>query len=51
VPRFYRGRLIGFVQRDDVTGLMARLSGLDRMADRLDARGDAPKERVAGRPS
>lgn len=50
VPRFYRGRLIGFVQRDDVTGLMARLSGLDRMADRLDAPGDAPKERAAGRP-
>ena len=41
VPRFYRGRLIGFVQREDVTGLIARLSGLDRMADRLEARGDA----------
>ncbi|HEY0130503.1 MAG TPA: hypothetical protein VGB57_03790 [Allosphingosinicella sp.] len=38
VPRYYRGRLIGFVQREDLRGLMARLSRLDRMAERLEAR-------------
>lgn len=35
VPRFYRGRLIGFVQREDLSGLMARLARLDALADRL----------------
>ena len=35
VPRFYRGRLIGFVQREDLRGAMARLRRLDRLADRL----------------
>lgn len=33
VPRFYRGRLIGFVQRDDVAGMMRTLRHLDRMAN------------------
>jgi hypothetical protein len=37
VPRFYRGRLIGFVQREDLRGAMARLRRLDRLADRLGA--------------
>ncbi|MDQ3140505.1 MAG: helix-turn-helix domain-containing protein [Pseudomonadota bacterium] len=39
VPRFYRGRLIGFVQRDDTRGLMAHIGRLDRIADRLEERG------------
>lgn len=34
VPRFYRGRLIGFVERDDVRGAMRTLGQLDRMIDR-----------------
>lgn len=38
VPRFYRGRLIGFVQRDDSAGLLATLKRLDRMADRVGPR-------------
>jgi len=33
VPRFYRGRLLGYVLRDDLTGLVAALSRLDRLAD------------------
>jgi hypothetical protein len=39
VPRFYRGRLIGFVQREDTAGAMRLLRHLDRLADRLEARG------------
>ena len=35
VPRHYRGRLIGFVQREDVSGAMRLLGRLDRIADRL----------------
>jgi hypothetical protein len=38
VPRTYRGRLIGFVQREDHSGMIAKLRRLDRMADRLEAR-------------
>ena len=34
VPRYYRGRLIGFVQREDAAGAMRMLGQLDRMADR-----------------
>ena len=37
VPRYYRGRLIGFVQREDLSGVMARLGRLDRIAARLEA--------------
>lgn len=37
VPRFYRGRLVGFVQREDLAGAMRRLGMLDRMAERLQA--------------
>lgn len=36
VPRYYRGRLIGFVQREDRAGAMRALGRLDRIADRLD---------------
>ena len=35
VPRYYRGRLIGFVQREDVAGAMRILGRLDRAAERL----------------
>ena len=34
VPRYYRGRLIGFVQRDDNRSAMRALLALDRMLDR-----------------
>jgi hypothetical protein len=30
VPRYYRGRLLGFVQRDDITGLMQAVGQLGR---------------------
>jgi hypothetical protein len=33
VPRFRRGRLIGFVQREDVSGLVRALRHLDKLAD------------------
>jgi hypothetical protein len=34
VPRYYRGRLIGFVQRDDNRSAMRALRSIDRMLDR-----------------
>jgi hypothetical protein len=39
VPRFYRGRLIGFVERADNRGTMRTLALLDRLADRLERQG------------
>jgi hypothetical protein len=39
VPRFYRGRLIGYVEREQVSGVMGRLAVLDRLAARIDAEG------------
>ena len=39
VPRYYRGRLVGFVQREDVAGAMRLLGRLDRLAERLDGAG------------
>lgn len=41
VPRFYRGRLIGFVERADVRGAMRTLGQLDRMIDRKADKADA----------
>ena len=35
VPRYYRGRLIGFVQREDGAAAMRVLGQLDRVAERL----------------
>jgi hypothetical protein len=35
IPRTYRGRLIGFVQRNDLSGAMRVLGHLDRVAERL----------------
>jgi hypothetical protein len=43
VPRTYRGRLVGFVQREDVAGAMRLLGRLDRLADRI---GDDPELRA-----
>ena len=42
VPRFYRGRVVGFLLRADASGLMRKLGRLDRMAARLDE-GEAEK--------
>lgn len=44
VPRYYRGRLVGFVQREDVAGAMRLLGRLDRLAERL---GGDPELRAA----
>jgi hypothetical protein len=44
VPRTYRGRLIGFVQREDLAGAMRVLGRLDRLAEKL---GDRPDLRAA----
>ena len=33
VPRFYRGRLVGFVQREDLKGTMRTLARLDRIVE------------------
>ncbi len=35
MPRHYRGRLIGFVQREDTGAAMRALRQLDRLAERL----------------
>jgi len=34
VPRFYRGRLVGFVQREDHRSALRTLRTLDRLSDR-----------------
>jgi len=44
VPRYYRGRLIGFVQREDLAGAMRLLGRLDRLAERLGADPDGPRD-------
>ena len=36
VPRYYRGRLIGFVQREDAGAAMRLLRRLDQVAERLE---------------
>lgn len=41
-PRFYRGRLIGFVQREDHKGALRVLKSLDRVADRVEKSGIDP---------
>ena len=35
IPRTYRGRLIGYVLREDASGLMQKLAKLDRMARQI----------------
>jgi hypothetical protein len=35
VPRTYRGRLVGYVVREDVSGAFQRLATLDRVVERL----------------
>jgi Homeodomain-like domain len=37
VPRFYRGRLVGFVQREDHKGALRLLGQLDRISDRFES--------------
>lgn len=51
VPRFYRGRLIGFTQREDLTGAMARLRRLDRLAESIEARDAEARRPRAPRPA
>jgi hypothetical protein len=41
VPRLYRGRLVGYVRRDDLSGAMAPLGRLDRLAERIEKEGRA----------
>ena len=41
VPRFYRGRLVGFVQREDLQGAMRTLGRLDRLAASMSAGDEA----------
>jgi hypothetical protein len=41
VPRYHRGRLIAFVQREDVSGAMRQLARLDRLAQAMAAAGGA----------
>jgi len=36
VPRFYRGRLVGFVQREDVQGALRTMAMLERVAKDID---------------
>ena len=47
VPRFYRGRLVGYVQREHLAGAMATLGRLDRLAARIEAEGRADEVRAA----
>lgn len=49
VPRYYRGRLIGFVQREDTAGAMRLLTQLDRLAERAEAARMAPGPAGTGR--
>jgi len=42
VPRFYRGRLVGYVMREDVRGAMAVLRRLDRVAERVEREAPRP---------
>lgn len=38
VPRYYRGRLVGFVQREDRRAALRVLRQIDRAVDRMDAK-------------
>ena len=42
VPRFYRGRLVGFVQREDLKGTMRNLARLDRIVEAMSSDPFAP---------
>lgn len=35
VPRYYRGRLVGFIQREDVGGAMRRAAALEAIVERI----------------
>jgi len=43
VPRIYRGRIIGFVQREDQRGALRVLNQLDRVAERVARSGLDPE--------
>ena len=43
VPRYYRGRLIGFVQREEKGRALRVLGQLDRVADRVERSGVDPE--------
>lgn len=43
-PRFYRGRFIGFVRREDHGRTLRTLTQLDKIAERVDRSGRAPVE-------
>lgn len=51
VPRFYRGRLVGYVQREDLSGTMAALGRLDRLAERIEREGGAERVEMLRRVS
>lgn len=53
VPRYYRGRLIGFVQREDTRAALRVVRTLDRLADGINRAGDRAAADVfaAGRGS
>jgi hypothetical protein len=42
VPRYYRGRLVGFVQREDHAGALRVLGQLDKVAERVERSGADP---------
>jgi hypothetical protein len=46
VPRTYRGRLVGFVQREDLRGAVRLMNRLERIAERIEARTDAAELRA-----
>lgn len=41
-PRFYRGRLVGFVRREDHAGALRVLKQLDKVAERVERSGVDP---------
>lgn len=43
VPRTYRGRIVGFVQREDTSAALRTLGQLDRVADRVARSGVDPE--------
>lgn len=48
VPRFYRGRLVAFVQREDTAGAMRLLARLDRLAEKIGDSAGLRAERFGG---
>lgn len=40
VPRYYRGRLVGYVQKPELRGVVAALEHMDRLERRIEKSGD-----------